>query len=363
MNEAKKQEPLLPIYPQYIQNAYSEDEINLVDVWIALIQYKNIFFGVFISLLILGLVFTVFVFNERYILNSAVEIGSVVSNGAAQKLESPESMISKLSNVLVPKITAEYLTQYPELGSFKTILSTAKGSEVVLIQNKVKDTQIALFTRYQSLLASELIKDHDQKIALYQTDLKAKLVQETDKLEQLKSPEELSSKLEKVILQQKTHESKLSHTIKSYKLIEQGGPDMILTTLNDEQRKLFISSGKVNQPLLNIRYQDVLLSNLIQQDELTASIENAKVKIKDIQREYQIEVTHQQRLVESIQAKLDAFNRTRVVTKPVPSLGPQGLTRKTLVILVVFLAAFAGFAAMLLAMFRDKVKQRLEEIS
>ncbi len=362
MNEAKKQEQLLPIYPQYVQTSYPEDEINLVDVWIAIIQYRKIFFGVFISLLIIGLVFAMFVFNERYVLNSAVEIGSVGSDGSIQKLESPESMISKLSNVLVPKITAQYRAQYPELGSFKTTISTSKGSEIILIQNKIKEAQIALFTHYQSLLTDELIKDHDQKIAFYQSDLKAGLLRAVDKLKQLKDPEELNSKLEKVVLQQKNNESKLEHTIKSYKLIEQGGTDLILTTLNDEQSKLFISGGKLNQSLLNIRYQDVLLSNQIQQDGLRALIESSRVQIKDIQREHQIAIDQQQRLVDSIQSKLDSYNRTRVVAQPVPSLGPQGLTRITLIILVVFLAAFAGFAAMLLAMFSDKVKQRREEI-
>jgi hypothetical protein len=363
MNEAKKHDPLLPVSPQYIQTVYPEDEINLVDLWIALIQYKKIFFGVFILFLILGLVSTVLVFNERYMLNSAVEIGSVGTNGSIQKLESPESMISKLSNVLVPKITAQYLTQHPKLDSFKTTISTAKGSEIVLIQNKVKENQIPLFTSYQNLLAEELIRDHDKKIAFYQSDLKSELSQATDKLKQLKSPEELNSKLEKVILQQKSNESKLSHTIKSYKLIEQGGTDMILTTLNDDQRKLFISEGKINQSLVNIRYQDVLLSNRIRQNELTALIERSKVNIKDIKREHQIEIDKQQRLVESIQAKLDTYNRTRVVTQPVPSLEPQGLTFKILIILVVFLSIFAGFVAMLVTMFNDKVKQRLEEIS
>ncbi len=363
MNEAKRQEQLLPIYPQYVQNSYPEEEINLVDVWITLIQYKKIFFGVFVSLLILGLVFPIFVFNERYMLTSAVEIGSIGTDGSIQKLESPESMISKLSNVLVPKITAQYLAQYPELDSFKTTISTAKDSEVVLIQNKVKEDQIALFTNYQRLLTDEVIRDHDQKIAFYQSDLKAGLLRALDKLKQLKDPEELNSKLEKVILQQKINESKLAHTIKSYKLIEQGGTDLILTTLNDEQSKLFTSGGKLNQSLLNIRYQDVLLSNRIQQDGLKSLIESSKVQIKDIQREHQIEIDQQQREVDSIQAKLDTYNRTRAVTQPVPSLEPQGLTRNTLIILVVFLAAFAGFVAMLLAMFSDKVKQRREEIA
>ena len=363
MNEAKKHEQLLPVYPQYIQAGYQEDEINLVDLWIALLHYKKTFLAVFSIVLVLGLLFAFTVFNERYMLNSALEIGSIGSEGSIRKLESPESIISKFSNVLIPKITASFLSENPDVAPFKTTVSSAKGSEIVLIQNKVKDSQVEIFARFQNALAHELIRDHDQKINFYQSDLKAELVKAADKLQQLKLPETLNAKLDAVYLQQKGYESKLSHIRQSFDQIKQGGDELILTTLSDEQRKILTRDGEIDQTLLNIRYQDVLLNNRIQQDELTELLEKSKYKIKEIQREHQLEVEQQQRLVDSIQVKLDTYNRTRVVTQPVPSLEPQGLTRKMLTILVVTMAVFTGFGAMLLVMFRDKVRQRLEEIS
>lgn len=361
MNEAKRQEQLLPVYPQYIQQPFVEDEINLVDLWIALLAYRKVFAGVFSAVLLLGLVFAIFVYNERYMLNSALEIGSIGSEGSIRKLESPESILSKLSDVLIPKMTTQYLSQHPQLSPFKTTVSTAKGSEIVLIQNKIKDSQLDLITEFQNLLATELIRDHDQKITFYQSDLKAELLSAQDKLKQLQAPETLSAKLESVKLQQESTQSKLMHTQQSYDLIKQGGSELILTTLSDEQRKLLTTQGKVNQSLLNIRFQDVLLNNKIQQDELTQLLASSKLKMNNIQREHQIEIDQQQRLVESLQSKLDNFNRTRVVSEPVSSLAPQGMTKNLLIILVLFLAAFTGFAAMLVVMFRDKVKQRLEE--
>ncbi len=361
MNEAKKQEQLVPFYPQYIQQPFAEDEINLVDLWIALLAYRKVFAGVFSGVLLLGLVFAIFVFNERYMLNSALEIGSIGSEGSVRKLETAESILSKLSNVLIPKITAQYLSENPRLTPFNTSVSTAKGSEIVLIQNKVKESQIPLFTEFQNLLAAELIHDHDQKITFYQSDLKAELLSAQDKLKQLQAPETLNAKLENIRLEQESAQSKLQHTRQSYDLIKQGGSELILTTLSDEQRQLLTTQGRVNQSLLNIRFQDVLLNNKIQQDELAQLLASLKLKMNNIQREHQIEIDQQQRLVESLQSKLDNFNRTRVVTEPVSSLAPQGMTKKLLIVLVIFLAAFTGFAAMLVAMFRDKVKQRLQE--
>lgn len=363
MNEAKKHEQLLPVYPQYIQQAYVEDEINLIDLWISLLNYKKTFLVVFTIVLLSGLVFTFMFFNERYMLNSALEIGAIGSEGSIRKLESPESIVSKLSNVLIPKVTANFLIQHPELPPFNTTVSTAKGSDVVLIQNKIKDSQFELFTEFQSVLAQSLIEDHDQKIIFYQSDLKAELVKVTDQLRQLQSPETLNAKLESEFLLQKTYESKLQNTRQSYELIKQGGEELILTTLSDEQRNLLSRNGSIDPTLLNIRYQDVLLNNRIQQDDLKQSLDKSRFKVKEIRRTHQIEIEQQQHLVESIQAKLDTYNRTKVVTQPVPSLEPQGLTQKTLVLIVIFLAVFTGFGAMLLVMFRDKVKQRMEEIA
>lgn len=363
MNEAKKQDLLQPIYPQYIQTNYIEDEINLVDLWIALAEYKKIFVAVFSSLLIAGLIMAVFVFNERYNLNLALEIGSIASDGAIKKLEAPESIVSKLSNVLVPKVTAEYRAQHVEIEPFSTQISVAKGSEIILIQNKVKDTQLDSFAAYQNMLARELIQDHDQKIAFYQTDLKAELASANDKLQQLQDPETLNSKLEKVILKQKGYESQLSHTQQSFKLLEQGGTDMILTSLSDDQRQLMMRNGEINQALLNVRYQDVLLSNRIQQDELKELLASSHLQIRDLKREHQVEIEKQQRVIEGIRAKLDSYNRTRVVSQPVPSLEPEGLTRNVLIMLVLCVALFTGFAAMLIAMFRDKVRQKREELA
>ena len=74
-------------------------------------------------------------------------------------------------------------------------------------------------------------------------------------------------------------------------------------------------------------------------------------------------VQQQQRIVDNLQAKIDAYNHTRIVSQPVLSLKPEGLTRKKLIVLIIFLAGFAGFSAMLLAMFRNKIRQREHEIS
>jgi hypothetical protein len=363
MNEPKRQEQLQPLYPPYVSASYVEEEINLVDIWIELVRYQKVFWAVFALMFMLGLTYALVVFEERFHLISAIEIGSIGSNGTIKKLESAESLKSKLSNVLVPKTTVQFLADHPELGKFATTVSSAKGSDIVLIQNKVEESAIGDFTLYQTLLAGELIKDHDQKIAFYQADLEAELASAQDDLEQFKATETLRSRLDKQLLLRQTNKSKLTHIKKSHDLLEQGGKELILTTLSDEDRAAMTRNGSIDQQLLNVRYKDVLLSNQLQQDELQLMIASIDLGIIDIKRDYQIELDKKQREVQSIQAKLDTYNRTRVISQPVTSLGPEGMTRNLLIVLVVLAAGFAGFGAMLLAMFRYKVNQRRQELT
>ena len=112
---------------------------------------------------------------------------------------------------------------------------------------------------------------------------------------------------------------------------------------------------------MQTRYDRVLLVSLIQQDEQHKTLELAKLELNEIELEHQREVEDQQREVVKIQQQMDAFNFTRLLSEPVRSLNSTQLSRTKMIIIVIFIAAFIGFLAMLIAMFRDKVNQRLQE--
>ena len=362
MNEAKKNDQLQPVYPQYIPAQYMEDEINLIDIWITLRQYKKPFFQTFVLLLIMGLLVAIFVFNEKYTLTSAIQIGSIERNGNLVQLESAESLKSKLTDVLVPRVTAEWLSENPDSKKFKTSVSSPKGSDVVLIQNKVKTSDITAFQQFQNRLAAAVIADHQSKLSLFQEDLLAQLAEEKAKLARLQLPETLQSQLDKRRLALQAEQSKLKHLEDNFKLIQQGGEKWLYQSLTEEERRLLTQeNGKPDQQLLSARYEQVLLENRIQQDEYAEKIGSIQLELEDIKRNHADNISDQALVVQQIQNKIDSFNSTRQVSNPVISVEPSGLTRPLLIVLVVALSLFVAFAVVLMNLFRDKVKQRLQD--
>lgn len=362
MNEAKKNDQIQTIYPQYFPAQYMEDEINLIDIWITLRQYKKPFFQTFLGLLITGLLIALFVFSEKYTLTSAIQIGSIERNGNLVQLESAESLKSKLSDVIVPRLTAAWLSENPHAKKFETSVTNPKGSDVVLIQNKVKISDVTAFQLFQTRLTEAVITDHKSKLSLFQEDLLAQLALEKAKLTRLQLPETLQSQLDKRRLALQAEQSKLKHLEDNYQLIQQGGEKWLYQSLTEEERRLLtLESGKPDEQLLSARYEQALLENRIQQDEYAEKIGSIQLELQDIERNHVDNISDQARVVDQVQNKIDSFNRTRQVSNPVVSVKPSGLTRNLLMALVFVFSLFAAFAVVLLCLFRDKVEQRLRD--
>lgn len=362
MNEPNKFEHLQPIYTQYLSAPYQEDEINLVDVWISISKYKKTFFTSTLTALVIGTLFAFFVFNEKYTLTSAVQIGSFNFNGQIKQIELTESLESKLVNILIPNVTNQWLKENPDSEKFKTSVSIAKSSDVVLVQHKIKNSQIEQFTQIQKMITTSVIENHNEKIKLHQADLLAELKLEQLKLDELLDNQTLELLLGKEKLIILTEQNKLKNMQDNLEILEQGGSEGYLGSLNNQQRELVMSNkGIIIDELLKLRFDRFLLDNKIRQDETINKISASKIKLTELEKEHKEKINRQKLAVQTIQDKLGSFNKTQVVTEPVQSLKPVGLTQELLILLILIISVFIGFAVMLLAMFRDKVRQALQE--
>lgn len=364
MNETSKFEPLQPVYGPYVQVS-NEDEISLVDAWIALSHYKRAFWFTWIPLVLTGLVVAMFLFNERFTLTSAVQIGTYNVNNQVVALESTDSLSSKLRNVLIPAVTSEVLSENPQMDRFETRVMTDKGSDVVLIQHKVLKSQQDQFRRVQQRIAAAIVAQHDQKISTLQVDLEARLELERLKLAELQDPRSLQMALDKVNSNITAQQNKLTRLQENLSILQDGGPQKFLSILSPQEREQVVSQQETPaevDDLIVLKFDKYLLENRIQQDEIQDAINTARIRLKELEKAQQDNINLQQQTIKTLEDKLAAFNRTRLVNSPVLSVEPQGLTRPYLVILVVLFASLAGFGMMLLMLFRDKVRERRETI-
>ncbi len=362
MNEAQKNDQLQAVYPQYITAPYAEDEINLVDLWIALWAYNKVFVAVFLLFLVLGAGVGFLVFAETYRLTTGIQVGSVDQGNQIVQIESPQSLKSKMENVLIPRISSKWLKNNPDRISFTTTTSFAKGSNILLIQNKVKSEDIDQFKTFQQLLVTEIVLDHEKLIAASLTDQTKEIESAQAELERLQDPVTLQLETEKKRIALNAVKTKMIRLQDAYQLYKKGGRESVIQFLNkDDREQLQNLEGEIDSRLLEIRFDKLLLDNQILQDNQTQIIQGIELSIKELERELAINIENQKRNVEALTEKLEKANKTRMVSGPVESMKPVGMSKKLVLVLIIFVAGFFAFAAMLIAMFRDKVKERLVE--
>jgi uncharacterized protein involved in exopolysaccharide biosynthesis len=90
-------------------------------------------------------------------------------------------------------------------------------------------------------------------------------------------------------------------------------------------------------------------------------VDEIKVKLEKIKLEHEQSIAMQEQKVYELKTRLDNFNETRAVSTAVQSLKPEGVSRFKLGFIAILVAGLAAVVAVFLAIFRDKVKERLEE--
>ena len=457
MNEPGRSAPNYPI--QSYVYPVQEDEVNLVDLWVALLNYRKVFLAIFVAMLFLGLVFAFFIFQEKRSLVTVVQVGTYVQEGKTLPLESTESLLSKVNSSIVPLLTSDWVEKNELNGPFQTSVENPKGSDIITISNKVKEKDLALFSSYQQKVAESIIEGHSRLINSFQARLKSNLELAQLKLKKLENPLELGIKLKSSQIHLESEQDKLKrlqdesffgikkdefknqiisseHELELLKksglkleqqveriaenkqiiaknldeLTQQIKEDRIarkaaqkevtelsamsllmlgnesqqnhnrllsleeryyvtlenekaevLTKIDANRLKIVDVEKRIN--VLKQKYDQMLIENQLQVDQQKLVVEKAKLDVEQIKFNHENEIASQKQEIQEIKTRLDNYNETRIVSPPVPSLKPSGLTRSMLIVLVVFFAAFAGFFAMLIVMFSDKVKQRKLELS
>lgn len=364
MNEARHQEVLQPIYPPYLNAQYVEDEISLVDVWITLKQKSGVFLKVFSAVLIVGVLYAFFVFQERHALVTTIQIGSIEKEGSIQPIETPESLLGKVNSALVPQAMQRWLVKNPEFGTFNTDISNPKKSDIMVVTNKINPQQLAFYQDFQHSLADAIVKDHARRITLLQSDLVLELNQARSQLKKLQDPQTLLDLLRKPEVQLEAARVKLKKLEQSYtQYQEKGKAGMVRKIQMEELKKLNPASDEMSDQLLDLQYEQLLLDSQLSIDQQNLRITELKLTIDRIKKDFAESIERQQVKVNELETRLNNYNKTRVVGQPVLSIQPVGLNQNILLALVVVVAFMLGFAAVLVAVFRDKTHQRELELS
>ena len=281
--------------PQY---AYPEDEISLIDLWLSIARQKKVFWYVFSAILVISLISSILI-PVKYTLSSTIAIGRIVQNDKRVLIESPATVKAKLDNALIPKILNEYQDENIQIAEIDVI--TPKNSELVVIETKVKEGEVEVFSKVLSNMTEAIQQDHEKIIGPTKSRINSTIQQKEKELEN----EQMDGFIEPVTMS-KESETKIEHDVQKQ--------------LND--------------------------------------LEVTRIEWQAFQKEQKIDELKQE--IADLKYQLDSITDTRAVTQPIRSQKPAGISKTIIVISGGALAIFMGLFGAFIAEFVTKVREYKE---
>ena len=447
------------LFHPYHVNAIRDDEISLVEQWILLSRYKKQFTFTFLLVFMFVFIYLFFIYEEKYSLVSTIQVGTIEKDNTILPIESPDSLLSKVKNSMIPSYTYAWVKDHDYHGVIETSSSNPKNTNILLISNQVNDDNVEIISDFQKGLLSIIKDDHKRIFNALKSGVLSQLNLAQLELNKLRNPLELEQKLKKIqikldeeeiklkklederyfgvqkaefqndILQEEHKLKRLNDTeelfIKQLERIENNKRILFdsINNLSDQieeavslkqtavidatelsaMSQLLIDNEirqsqnrllsleeryyvtlendkfdllnqiehiqlqkvelKENIDLLKEKFNRLLIDNKFMRAQQRLAVEEVKIELEQTKFHHQTSITEQEEKLSEINARLDNINETRIVSLAIPSLKASGLARNKLLILSLFFAVAAGFIAMLLALFRDKVKKKLSEVS
>ncbi len=131
--------------------------------------------------------------------------------------------------------------------------------------------------------------------------------------------------------------------------------------LKDNARSQQLAQAQIEQAKGVL--QALRKTNLLEQMRLKAAIAEIESTIQKLINDQQRKIQRQQENVAELLNRLDNFVETRAVVPPTRSPEPVSLSKKTQVLLLIFLGVIFALFAVLIAEFRDRVHAKETQIS
>ncbi|MEW6691443.1 MAG: Wzz/FepE/Etk N-terminal domain-containing protein [Pseudomonadota bacterium] len=172
MQNQQVPQPPQPLDPRIIPAYYRDDEISLVDLWIAIARRKKLVLTVFILVVTLGLI-VAFAIPKSYTYSTAIEISKYWGGSSYAQLESPESVKSKLENVYIPQATHSESVSPP----LEVRVENPKNSLVLILKSKTPEADAERTRAVHERIVQAIAKEHAEQLStlrgIYESQLKA----------------------------------------------------------------------------------------------------------------------------------------------------------------------------------------------
>ncbi|MFT6371397.1 MAG: hypothetical protein ACJAZT_000124 [Gammaproteobacteria bacterium] len=329
MNQESGTKDVQAIYPQYINTYEQQDEISLVDLWIALLKFKKVYLWSFIFSIMVGISAVTLLSTPKYTMTTTLKIADY----NLTPIESPELVISRINSLILPEMARAALKANIR-ASFKADVSNPKGTNLIVIESKVLKNQVDVYSDFHSRLGARIINAHQDLLFKRNSDLRKQIViEEKFSLE----PLALDAYMKKFHSELTTSINQLDNTIKSLtdkKVQEQSktDPEALARMMLINQEAGILIDQKIS----------LVKSVTVYYNQYMAKSEKGERTLLELKDKFQNELSN-------------------IITQSEVSREPINRSKSVLYFIVILLSLFLAFAFTLIAMFRAKVIERLAE--
>ena len=393
MNDKSREIQSVP--SQYIGTYAVDDEISLVDIWIALSKYKKLFFASMLLLIVIGMLLVALKIGDKYQMSSVINVGMLVQANEIVPIEPPAAIVAEISRSILPELTQSY-TETHNLRLFKTSVSNPRGTNLIIIENRVDESNQMIIAQFHKEIVSRIMRDHEKAYDVVNVGLKQRLAQERKllseivnplKLEKLTQTQRLQLQLERQALTRLTdkvlQESNLQglrdkiryaeNSIEAYSTQNEALMKQINlasdSELNKDKGDIRANIAENRLAINTLQTQNIALKQRVERFdfELEQQILNKKVEIQALETSIKIigddlndQVVLQKEKIKALELQLEnEGSRASAVAEL--SLRPVGLTRFKGFVLVIVLSVIGAFMIILVAIFRQKVREKITE--
>lgn len=410
MQNQQVPQPPQPLDPRIIPAYYRDDEISLVDLWIAIARRKKLVLGVAGAVLLIGLA-AALVMPKKYDYSAVIEIGGKLQRrdgvSTFTAIESPDTVKSKLESAYLPDAIRKHLGEARTADFIPRVkVQAPKGSNTLIISSTVPEERGDAIKAIMQDTAQALIKDHDRVTATDIAQLQNELSDAQRALDALSDPDARSAKIKAVEKEVEDTRVRLLSLESERKLIEGNQSrldrqeemlkgqlldvDSLIKGLNQQRTKSGSGAkGTLDasaQMLIDGQLQQLLtrqadleerlhvqlaterdnLSKRLEENarQLTSTktlVEQREAELAAFMKDLDRQTLAQEDQVKSIKVAMDNILATRLILEPAQGNAPAGPRKALILALAGFLGLFAGLFAAFIAEFRDKVLERMAE--
>ena len=260
---------------QDFNNAYNE--IDLVDLWLIIYRRKWLLLLAAVLFTLAGALYSV-IKPTLYTYNASLQIGALVMEGKGNRfsvIESPEFVVSRLNESIIPFILHNYQTEHPEAKLPDIKARIPKKSDLIVIETRGPEKNAALYTDLIKRMAEQVVTEHRPLMALMDSNYQSELKQAEIMQAELEDPSTLASEVTAIEVDLVAARLKLEE-LNDSKLIKVAQQELE-TVRQQHMNQLSMLKDELKQKqseILRLDQVDQLLKKQIA--ELRSSIESAQ---------------------------------------------------------------------------------------